>query len=389
MIKRGITFVLLAFWTNGLFGQSIARVENIRIDSEALNQKREILVYTPIEYDLRKHELFDVIYVFDSQDREKFDYVSSSIAFLTDRDHDRAFMVVGIASPYNAELDYSRGDDFLPVLTTEKSIEWYEPHFGNVSNFLAYVSDEVMPYIESNYRTKGRSIAVGHSLGASFILYALIQEPNLFDAYIAISPNLAYDNDYLAKQLMGFDYAALQDFTYLYLSHANEGTNYWPEWKPAREKVYGFFTDTFKGDKLDVKIEGYGEENHMSTFPVSVRSAFDYYFRMIYEKQENRLSEKEYEVRIRVTVPDKNDEIFITGNQENLANWNPNKIQLKKVSDYTRAITLKVKSIAAFKFTRGSWETEAELKSALGTVKIKPENQTNYEFEIESYYDRY
>ncbi|MBN1970262.1 MAG: esterase [Candidatus Delongbacteria bacterium] len=389
MIKYILTMTLITFWTNLGFGQNIARVENITIYSKALKQEREILVYTPIEYDIRKHELFNVIFVFDSQDREKFDYVSSIITFLTDRNNDQAFIVVGITSPYSEELDYSRNNDFLPVLKAEKSIERYKPYFGNIPNFLNYVSSEVVPYINSNYRTKGRNIAVGHSLGASFILYSMTEEPNLFDSYIAISPNLSYDNDYLADKLIGFDYSEVQNFTYVYLSNANEGINFWQEWKPAREKVYALFSDDFKQYKIDVKIEEYPDENHMSTFPIGVKNAFDYYFNNIYERQENVLSEKEYKVTIKVKVPDKNDEIFITGNQENLANWNPNKIKLNKISDFERAITLNLKSIAEFKFTRGSWETEAELKTAFGAVKIKPENQNNYEIEIESYYDRY
>jgi len=389
MIKKSIKMILILCWTTAGFGQNIARVENVEIQSKFLNQEREILIYTPIEYDIRKHELFNVIYVFDSQDREKFDYVSSITTFLTSRNHDQAFIVVGITSPYNEELDYSRNNDFLPVLKTQNSIERYKPYFGNVSNFLNYVASEVVPYINSNYRTKGRNIAVGHSLGASFILYSMTEEPNLFDSYMAISPNLSYEDHFLADNLIGFDYSEIKNFTYLYLSNANEGIDFWQEWKPAREKVYALFSDDFKQNKIDVKIAEYPDENHMSTFPISVKDAFAYYFSDIYEQQENILSKNEYTVTIKVKVPNKNDDIFITGNQENLANWNPNKIKLKKTSDFERVITLNLKSLAEFKFTRGSWETEAELKTAFGNVIIKPESQKVYEFEIESYYDRY
>lgn len=386
-MKKSI-FLFITFWSSIAFGQNIARVENIKIQSQSLNQEREILVYTPIEYDARKHELFNVIYVFDSQDREKFDCITSSIAFLTDRDDDRAFIVVGITSPGNIELDYMRNNDFLPVLKTKMSIEWYQPYFGNLSNFFEYVSNEVIPYINSNYRTRDSNIAIGHSLSASFVLYSMTEMPNLFDSYIAISPNLSFENDYIANKLIAFNYSEIQNFTYLYLSNANEGINYWKEWKPAREKVYDFFRNDFKNNKWEVKISEYPEENHMSTFPISARNALKNYFENIYERQKKGLSEKEYEVTIKVKVPNKNDEIFITGNQENLANWNPNKIKLDKISDFEREITLSLKSIAEFKFTRGSWDTQAELKTAFGNVNIKPENQKIYEFEIESYYDR-
>ncbi|WP_417888185.1 alpha/beta hydrolase-fold protein [Zunongwangia sp.] len=55
------------------------------------------------------------------------------------------------------------------------------------------------------------NIAVGHSLGASFVLYSLCEKPNLFQNYIAISPNLAYDNEKIAKALIDFDYKKLKN----------------------------------------------------------------------------------------------------------------------------------------------------------------------------------
>ena len=35
---------------------------------------------------------------------------------------------------------------------------------------------------------------------------------------------------------------------------------------------------------------------------------------------------------IRVSVPDKTDEVFISGNQENLGNWQADKVKMKKIS---------------------------------------------------------
>lgn len=386
-MKKHLIFILflLSFFT--LKAQSIARVENAKIDSKTLNQQREILIYTPVEYDIRQHEFFNVIYVFDSQAREMFDYVTSIIPFLTNANHDKSFIVVGITSPYNLKLDYSRSNDFLPVLTTEASINWYKPRYGNIDNFLNYVSNDVIPYINKNYRTKGRNIAVGHSLGASFILHSLIETPNLFHNYIAISPNFAYDNHLLAEKLINFDYSKIENLNYLYFSNASE-EHYWHEWKPAREKVYNFFNNNSNLKKVVLKIEQYPNDNHLSLYPDSVKSALNFYFENVYNDQENILTEQEYKVTIKVKVPDKNDEIFITGNQKNLANWNPKKIKLHKTSDFEREITLKLKSMAEFKFTRGSWETEAEIKTAFGNIKIKPEKQDLYQFEIESYYDR-
>lgn len=62
---------------------------------------------------------------------------------------------------------------------------------------------------------------------------------------------------------------------------------------------------------------------------------------------------------IRVSVPNKTDEVFIVGNQENLGKWQPDKVKLNVVSDFEREIVLNLTFPAEFKFTRGSWNSEA------------------------------
>lgn len=385
MIKNLIYTILITFCTSTIFGQNIARVENVKIQSKVLNQEREILIYTPVDYDWRVNEYFNVIYVFDSQSREFFDYTSSIISFLTD--NTKTFIIVGITSPYDEKLDYARNNDLLPVLETKKSIDRYGKYSGNADNFFDFVCTEIIPYVDSNYRTLNNRISIGHSLSASFILYSFTKKPDLFDNYIAISPNLAYDNDILANKLVNFDYSKINRPTFLYLSNANEGIDYWQEWKPARDKVYSFFNQTLENKNLKVQIEEFPENNHWNTFPPSLNKSIDFYFKEIYDLQEKELSQKEYDVTIKVKVLNKKETIYITGNQDNLGNWNPKEFKMEKISDLEREIKLKLKSPAQFKFTRGSWATEAEVTGTYGNITIRPEKQSDFEFDIENYFD--
>ena len=378
---RGVILLTIILF-NQAFSQQIARVENVKMQSKFLNQEREILIYTPTDYDWRTNEYFNVIYVFDSQNREFFDYTSSIISFLTDGD--QSFIVVGISSPYNEELDYSRNNDLLPVLETVSSKDRYGKYSGNSDNFLGYVSSEVIPYINSNYRTLNHNIVVGHSLGASFILYSLLEKPNLFKNYIAISPNLAYDDEKLGKALTNFDYSKIKKPTLIYLSNANEGVEYWKEWKPARERVYSFLRDSLKNEDIKVEINHFPNKNHWNTFPPSLDNALKFYFENIQEKQGNELSKERYEVTIRIKVNNKNEIIYITGNQPNLGDWNPNKIEMKKTSELEREIILKVQSPAQFKFTNGSWDTELPVVGTYDVLTIKPEMKKEFEFEIDN-----
>lgn len=375
-----ITSFFFIFICKITIAQSIARVQNIKIQSQIMNQEREILVYTPIDYDWRTNEYFNVIYVFDSQNREFFDYTTSITSFLTD--NSKSFIVVGVTSPYNEELDYARNNDLLPILTSDESKDRFGKYSGNSDNFLEFVSNEVINYVNKNYRTLNNNIAIGHSLSASFILRSIIKKPNLFSNYIAISPNLAYENEMLTKEITAFDYSKFGKSTFIYLSNANEGIDYWQEWKPAREKVYSFFKDSLKNKNLTVEIDSFTNNNHWNTFPPSLNSALKFYFNTIQKKQESELSKEKYEVTIRLKVNDKNDIVYITGNQPNLGDWNPNKVEMKKISELEREIVLKIQSPAQFKFTKGSWETEFQVVGTYNELTIKPEIKKEYFFEI-------
>ena len=65
---------------------------------------------------------------------------------------------------------------------------------------------------------------------------------------------------------------------------------------------------------------------------------------------------------IKVIVPNKTDQVFITGNQESLGRWNPNSVKMEKVSDYERSITLDLIYPAEFKFTQGDWNSEGIIR---------------------------
>jgi predicted alpha/beta superfamily hydrolase len=77
--------------------------------------------------------------------------------------------------------------------------EWFELRERDLSSgageFLRFIQEELMPYIDSNYRTDptDRTI-VGHSLGGLFTVYALFHAPETFDRYIAASPALWWDD---------------------------------------------------------------------------------------------------------------------------------------------------------------------------------------------------
>ena len=90
-------------------------------------------------------------------------------------------------------------------------------------------------------------------------------------------------------------------------------------------------------------------------------------------------------ITIRVSVPNKTDDVYIVGNQENLGNWQPDKVKLNKISEYEREISLSLTFPAEFKFTRGNWDSEAVINQLSGQpnfiLKNKPIQDEYYKIQ--------
>lgn len=88
---------------------------------------------------------------------------------------------------------------------------------------------------------------------------------------------------------------------------------------------------------------------------------------------------------IKVSVPNETDEVFITGNQESLGNWQPEKVKMNKISKYEREVSLTLSFPAEFKFTRGHWESEAIISKLSElpnlTLNKKPTQEPYYKIQ--------
>lgn len=381
-MKTLLIIAAVCFFTSRAISQEIATVEKKELTSSILNQERPLLIYTPQLYDENLLVRYDVIYVFDAQNRELFDLVHSLIRFT---DLSKHYIVVGITSPYYEETDYARNHDYLPDPVHTEKEKFFGGYCCNSSNFKKFVTSEVMPFIEKNYRTTKRKISVGHSLSASFILDFMLTD-DCFDACLAISPNFAYDKEQLASALINHDFNTLKDKRYLFISHANEQWNGWVE---ARERVSAFLGNKVNSvEKLHVDLSAYPNEDHWMGYAPAIRDALKSYFD--YEKSlQQHLSEETYRVKIRVKVPDEDNTVYITGNQESLGNWNPSLIELKKTTGTERVIELEVRAPVQLVFTRGDWESQAVVNQVyVGEhITIDPSEKSEFEFEISGWFD--
>ena len=89
------------------------------------------------------------------------------------------------------------------------------------TDFIDFLEQELIPFVNKNYRTNGFDILYGWSSGASICTYLLANQPELFDAYIEGGSGIGSKTaDMLAKQI------PLHDYTGKYLYANTEGMKY-------------------------------------------------------------------------------------------------------------------------------------------------------------------
>ena len=66
---------------------------------------------------------------------------------------------------------------------------------------IRFLKEELIPFVEKNYRTNAFRTLYGHSVGGLFTMYTLFNNPGLFTAYIAGSPWFQTNDQYWLKNI--------------------------------------------------------------------------------------------------------------------------------------------------------------------------------------------
>ena len=167
--------------------------ERYSIFSEVLGEDREVKVGTPPGYD-NSGESYPVLYMIDGA--EKFHFTTGLTRFLAYNEIIPGLIVVAIPMT-------DRARDLYPSSSNPSDISDFSTQ-GGADSFLAFIQSELKPWVEKKYRIQPYSILMGHSRAGLFAINTLITEPNAFDAYIAISPSLQWNDQYLIQQAEDF-----------------------------------------------------------------------------------------------------------------------------------------------------------------------------------------
>jgi len=83
-------------------------------------------------------------------------------------------------------------DEWWPVRWRDYSLIEMpgEPGAGHAREFLKFLGEELIPFIDASYRTQPEDrILWGQSMSGSFTVYAMLSQTNYFNRYIASAPS--------------------------------------------------------------------------------------------------------------------------------------------------------------------------------------------------------
>ena len=159
------------------------------IHSDVFDEDRQLAIHLPDEYETEPDRRYPLFVLLDG--RHNFKATASMIHALSRGGAIPHMIVGGIDSP-------NRWRDLTPV--EGMGI----PGTGGGELFKMSLAEEILPHIDATYRTNGFRVFSGHSLGGLTTMNTLFEQPELFDAYLALSPSLEWDDGFMLDRARRF-----------------------------------------------------------------------------------------------------------------------------------------------------------------------------------------
>ena len=256
-MKYLITTFFLLFGIQFIFGQNNQDIivgTKINVHSEILNENRICLVRLPDSYSNGNSpkEKYPVIILLDGS---TYFQTAAGVVYFMSSDRTRNNLMP--ESIIIAIENVDRERDF-----TVTKLKTKRPNtMGGGRKFLEFIENELLPYIDENYRTKPVRTLVGHSLGGLLTLNSFLDKNSIFDSYISIDPSIWWDEETMKTKVDSITPDSLNKK--LYIATANQGEANFERNKKRHDHFYALLKDKATGEQ-NVRIEYFENEDHRS-----------------------------------------------------------------------------------------------------------------------------
>lgn len=202
-------FLLLGFALSLTAQPARSTAEQFTLTSKILEEPRTISVRLPGSYQTTERR-YPVVYLTDGE--AHLGHTAATIEFLSREGRMPEAITVAVTNT-------DRQRDLTPTKVADRP-----GVTGGADRFLEFFEKELIPAIDSRYRTAPYRVFGGHSLGGLFALHGLFTRPKLFDAWISVSPAFQWDDRYLFRRAGEFFDKAPKDFaTTVIITLGDEG----------------------------------------------------------------------------------------------------------------------------------------------------------------------
>ena len=196
-MKTKISIILLFFIILTGFSQEIFVKE---FESDALNTTRLLKIAIPKSYKENPDRMYPLTIVLDSE--YLFDIYVANAKLFANKDKAPEQIVVGVIQNQNKERYKDCSYNKVTSMPTEEGTKFYR-----------FIRNEVLNYMDANYRISPFKTIVGNTLTANFINYFLLEQKPAFSAFVNINPGYALDmKTFLLKKV-----PTIKEPTYYYV----------------------------------------------------------------------------------------------------------------------------------------------------------------------------
>lgn len=221
-------------------GSPITIGTNYTINSKILNQDREIQIYLPDSY-TSSEQNYDVLYILDGQ----------------------RFFTNGVSIQKSLNTPDAIPEMIIVGINSSRALR--RSLFGDGDTFTSFLKNEVIQFVDSNYRTTKERVIFGWEAAAYYISEMILKEKDLFSGAIIT------DGGYASEEMVN-DFNSDKEI-YLYMANSKKDIYY----ISSSDK----FNEVLKKNNpknLRWKYELFNDEVHQSMPHLAMYKGIKYYY---------------------------------------------------------------------------------------------------------------
>ena len=166
------------------------------LNSAILKEERTVWVYLPDGY-AKSKEKYPVIYLLDAE---------WNFAAFTGMVHELSEVIGNTVYPQCIVVSIPNTDRTRDLTPSHAAVGPDGKFMGGMQtsgggeNFATFLQTELMPHIDSAYRTAPYKMLVGHSFGGLTAMNIFINHTDMFNSYLVIDPSMWWDSRKLLDQ---------------------------------------------------------------------------------------------------------------------------------------------------------------------------------------------